>query len=157
MDCQFYKDIIEISKGLVAPTIAVVTCYIAYQQWQTNKDKLTLDKYDRRLHVYQSAYDFLTRVTQDLNANEELLEKFRGSIAASHFLFDREINLYLTEIHNNGVGFMITKNLFSTNRDEIIKGNDPNNIGRAVNTELMWFQDQLKIIAGKFERYLKIK
>ena len=33
------EQVIEISKGLLTPVIAIVATYIAYQQWQTNRKR----------------------------------------------------------------------------------------------------------------------
>lgn len=46
------EEIIKLSSGLLTPIIAIVATYIAYQQWKTNKQKLVLDRYDRRLRIY---------------------------------------------------------------------------------------------------------
>ena len=54
------EQIVEISKALLTPVIAVVATYIAYQQWQTNRQKLNLERYDRRLHVYEEVRKILS-------------------------------------------------------------------------------------------------
>ena len=52
-------NMIDISKALLTPIIAIVTVYIAYQQWKTNELKLKLEKYDRRLRVYEEVIKIL--------------------------------------------------------------------------------------------------
>jgi hypothetical protein len=52
------KSIIEgLSAGLT-PLIAVVMTYIPYQQWRTNKSRLTHELYDRRLTVFKAVRAF---------------------------------------------------------------------------------------------------
>ena len=48
-----WSTVASFSKEMLTPIIAVVATYIAWQQWNTNKQKLILDRYDRRLKVYE--------------------------------------------------------------------------------------------------------
>jgi hypothetical protein len=41
--------ILKISQGLLTPVIGIIATYIAWQRWRTNKNKLKLDRYERRL------------------------------------------------------------------------------------------------------------
>ena len=50
---MFIEEMIEISTALLTPIIAIIATYIAYQQWKTNQLKLNLERYDRRLEVYE--------------------------------------------------------------------------------------------------------
>jgi hypothetical protein len=50
---MFIEQIIRILHALLTPVIAIVAIYIAWQQWQTNVQKLNLARYDRRLRVYE--------------------------------------------------------------------------------------------------------
>ena len=53
-------DLVEFSKALLTPVIAIVATYIAWQQWKTNQLKLHLDRYDRRSAVYEDVRQILT-------------------------------------------------------------------------------------------------
>ena len=61
MDYQW----IEISKGLLTPAIGLVAIYIAWQQWNTNRNKLKLDLFEKRFSVFQSTRTFLSSVLRD--------------------------------------------------------------------------------------------
>ncbi|MEQ1816116.1 MAG: hypothetical protein ABL861_06545 [Nitrosomonas sp.] len=91
--------IIEISQALLTPLIAVVATYIAYQQWQTNKQKLMLERYDRRLKVYEEVCKILSIIIRDANASYDDLLRFRTAVSEADFLFGREIPEYIDEIY----------------------------------------------------------
>ena len=74
-----------ISQALLTPLIAIVATYIAWQQWQTNKQKLEMDRYDRRLHVYEEVRKILSIVLRDAKASYEDLLKFRTSVSEADF------------------------------------------------------------------------
>ena len=56
---MFVDEAIKIFSGLLTPVIAIVAVYIAWQQWQTNRQKLILDRYDRRLRIYEEVRKIL--------------------------------------------------------------------------------------------------
>jgi hypothetical protein len=47
------KALVEASSAALTPVVAILTVYIAYQQYQTNMSKLRLDLYDRRRKVLE--------------------------------------------------------------------------------------------------------
>jgi hypothetical protein len=84
------EQLIEISKSLLTPVIAIIATYIAWQQWKTNKQKLNLDRHDRRLRVYEEVIKILSIITRDAKASTEDLLKFRTSVSEADFLFGPE-------------------------------------------------------------------
>ncbi|OHC03796.1 MAG: hypothetical protein A3H23_00670 [Planctomycetes bacterium RIFCSPLOWO2_12_FULL_40_19] len=97
------EQLIEISKALLTPLIAIVATYIAWQQWKTNQQKLNLERYDRRLHVYEEVIKILSIILRDVNASMEDLLKFRTSVSEADFLFGPEIPAYIDEIYKRGL------------------------------------------------------
>ena len=95
--------VVEVSKGLLTPLIAVVATYIAWQQWKTNQQKLVLDRYDRRLHVYEEVRKILSIILRDAKASYEDLLTFRTTVSEADFLFGPEIPTYIDEIYKRGV------------------------------------------------------
>lgn len=70
-----FADIAEVSKAFLTPLIALVTAYIAYQQWKTNQQKLNLDRYDRRLKIYIEVRQILSIIVRDAKASYDDLLK----------------------------------------------------------------------------------
>lgn len=90
--------VVEVSKGLLTPLIAIVATYIAWQQWKTNRQKLILDRYDRRLRVYEEVRKILSIIFRDDKASYDDLLKFRTAVSEADFLFGSEIPKYIDEI-----------------------------------------------------------
>lgn len=97
------EQIVDIAKALLTPIIAIIAVYIAWQQWKTNQQKLNLERYDRRLHVYEEIRKILSIILRDAKANTDDLLKFRTSVSEADFLFGPEISEYIDEIYKHGL------------------------------------------------------
>lgn len=89
---------IQLFQGLLTPTIASPALYIAHQQWQTNKLKCGLDRYDRRLRVYQHLLGFIGWVLRDFKVEPSDVVKSRVDTSEAEFLFGPEIPAYLDRL-----------------------------------------------------------
>ena len=58
------------SKEMLTPLIAAIALYIAWQQKKINKQKLDLDKYDRRQKVYDEVTHFIRTVIRTCKATD---------------------------------------------------------------------------------------
>lgn len=102
-----WKDYVDLFSALLTPTIAIITTYIAIQQYRNRMAKFRYDLYDRRMAIFKAASNYLTAVTSHpLNDNAEEEEKaFKEFVAAnaeSQFLFDKDDWLFLGLIHITG-------------------------------------------------------
>ena len=59
--------LVEIFSALLTPTIAIVTTYIAIQQWRGEKSRHNLNSYDKRIKAYEEVVRYLTVVQQEAN------------------------------------------------------------------------------------------
>ena len=79
MERMCVDQLIGIFKGLLTPLIAIMASYIAWQQWQTNKQKLKLEKYDRRLRVYEQVREILSIILINADVSwDDILKKVVG-------------------------------------------------------------------------------
>jgi hypothetical protein len=69
----------------------------AWQQWQGNKLKLKMDRYERRLSVYQEVVKMLKIGSNGKPEWAEIID-FSGQTAEGDFLFGPEIREYLNDI-----------------------------------------------------------
>lgn len=95
--------VVRFSQALLTPLIAAIAAYIAWQQWKTNQQKLNLDRYDRRLRVYEEVRKILSIIVWDAKASTEDLLKFRTSVSEADFLFGPEVMVYIDEIYGRGL------------------------------------------------------
>ena len=148
--------IIEISKSLLTPLIAIVATYIAWQQWKTNKQKLNLERYDRRLRIYEEVTKILSIILRDANASFEDLLKFRTSVSEADFLFGAEIPAYIDDIYKHGLNLRRWNQEYRDYTQEIPDGYDHKKVVDEMHKELTWLTDQFEPAKEKFKKYLDI-
>lgn len=95
---MFWINVSEVLKGLLSPILAVGIAYIAYQQYKTNREKLRLELYDRRLKVFHSLRNFLGDISCVGDCSHGRLSQYVAEIGESTFLFDEDITDYLEKI-----------------------------------------------------------
>ena len=141
-------------------TLAIggVAAYIAHGQWRTNRDKLKLDLYDRRLAVYEATMKYVLGLSGNAVVDAEQMHQFFVATRQATFLFDdASIPQYLkklaTEATKLNMAIMLTE---KSNAGEIL----PESPRTALDTQLElldWFLKQEKVIEEKFAPYLQLR
>ena len=149
-------DVLQISQGLLTPVIAIVATYIAYQQWQTNRQKLILDRYDRRLRIYEEVRRILSIILRDAKASTDDLLKFRTSVSEADFLFGPEIPVYIDEIYKRGLNLWRWNQEYRDYSQEKPPGYDHNKVVGEMHNELTWLTEQFEPAKQKFKKYLDV-
>jgi hypothetical protein len=150
------EQIIEISKALLTPIIAIVATYVAWQQWKTNQQKLNLERYERRLRVYEEVRKILSIILRDAKASTEDLLKFRTSVSEADFLFDPEIPEYIDEIYKHGLNLWRWNQEYRDYTQEKPEGYDYKKVVEEMHKELTWLTEQFGPAKEKFNKYLNI-
>ena len=150
------ETIIQISKGLLTPLIAIIATYIAWQQWKTNQQKLNLERYDRRLAVYEEVVKILSIVVRDADASYEDLLNFRASISEADFLFGEEIPIYIDEIYKRGINLRRWNKEYRDYSQPKPDGYDHKKVVDEGHKEILWFSKQFAPAKEKFMPYLDI-
>lgn len=128
----------QIFRNALAPVVAIVTVYIAIQQWNTNRLKLKFELYHKRFEIYNNVKVFMIKINEEAKIDKRDLCKFRNSLAETEFLFKRNRKLmnYLNLIDKKAL------NLYANKNDD---------------TELLlWFSDQHKELIKLFGEYLDV-
>ena len=147
---------VAILQALLTPVIAITTTYIAWQQWRTNRQKLNLEKYDRRLRIYQEVVKILQITMRDAKASPDDLLQFRTSVAEADFLFGKEIAMYIDEIYKRGINLWHWSRTYRDSTQEIPEGYDHKKVVDEMHKELIWFTEQIEPAKKKFKKYLDI-
>lgn len=150
------EQFIEISKALLTPVIAIVATYIAYQQWQTNRQKLNLERYDRRLRVYEEVRKILSIIVRDANAGTEDLLKFRTAVSEADFLFGPEIPEYIDQIYKRGLNLRRWNTEYKDYTQLKPEGYNHEEVVEGMHKELTWLTEQFEPAKEKFRKYLDI-
>lgn len=147
---------VQISISLLTPLIAIVGAYIAWQQAVTSRQKLNLDRYDRRLRIYEEVRRILSIVLRDAKAGTDDLLKFRVSTSEADFLFGPEIPRYIDEIYRRGVNLWRWNQEYRDLSQDKPAGYDHGKVVDEMHKELSWLTDQFEPAKHKFKKYLNV-
>ncbi len=140
--------------------IGLLTIYIAFQQWKTNRNKLKLDLYEKRRNVYLKLKEFLFEIRKNANIEPEISHKFKHEIEIDKYLFKENEVKYLNEIHKRAIEMWHFKaKTFDTNGNPINMDNAEQRHRdiESNHVEFLWLVGQIQIIEKKFSKYFYIK
>jgi hypothetical protein len=147
---------LQIFQGLLTPVIGVIALYIAWQQWKTNERKFVLDRYERRLKIYQHVVEMLRLVCSKFNPEIRDLLKFSSDTAEGVFLFGPEIPEYIDEIYKHALDLHTARAEYRDFRQPVPEGYDHQKVVAAMTAEEKWFVGQFATATEKFKKYLDI-
>jgi hypothetical protein len=148
--------VLQVLQALLTPLIAAIAVYIAWQQWQGNKLKLVLDRFDRRLRVYENVVAVLLLIQRDFKPQIMELQKFRRETAEADFLFEPEISVYLDEILKRGLSLWSANNQYRDFTQQVPPGYDHQKVVTTIHEDEVWFTDQFCVAKQKFKKYLDV-
>ena len=147
---------IDVFSALLTPVIAAIAVYIAYQQWQTNRRKLDLDFYERRLRVYQAVTQFIGKVVKDLSPDIQDFSEFWRSTAEADFLFGSDIRDYLEELATRAANLRRWSDEYRDNQQVRPEGYDHSRVVEGQHKDTQWFAVQSGEAKRLFAKYLDI-
>ena|SRR5438132_1589270 len=151
--------VIAILQGLLTPTIGVIAVYIAWQQWQGNKLRLKMDRYERRLRVYQEVVKMLKIGSNGKPEWAEIID-FSAQTAEGDFLFEPEIREYLNDIVSRATKLRSAQFEYRhiNSPGPVPADYDHNRIVEEIGTQQQWFTHQIlnSLVKAKFKKYLDI-
>ncbi len=107
--------ILDLMKASLGPGVAALGVAVAAAQWHTNRVKLRLDSYDRRLVVYKATVALLNAMQEEISTRRgpsarlkngqpskaylllprEVVSNFESSLLEAPFLFDKDVAIFL--------------------------------------------------------------
>jgi hypothetical protein len=147
---------LEYIKAASQIVLGAAALWIAVLQWRGNRLKLTMDRYDRRLRVYQRTVEFLSLATRDFKVPPQEEMKFRWDTAEAEFLFGPEVSAYLKELAKvaglSYVAHLEYRDMFQ----EPPAGYDHKKVTDEMHKHSRWLTHQHEVINDKFRTYLNI-
>jgi len=147
------KEFLQILSGVLVPAIAVITVYIAYQQYKTNRDKLRFELYDKRYSVYRALKTFVSLIIAQGNIDLKRVFECNRDVKESEFLFDQEITSYLEEIFKKALELHAVHEKYSS----LPVGDERSRLVDKEGNLLLWFENQITVATNKFSKYLSLK
>jgi hypothetical protein len=151
MNCTLIS---TLSAGLT-PLIAMITVYIAWQQFRTNRNKLRLDLYDRRFGLYAAFANLCSSVGASMKPGSEELNRFLQVRHATQFLFDPETAAYMEAARVKAVRLQYLDTLLGGRGLPI--GDDRTKAAKEQSELVTWFTAQFDESRAHFARYLHFK
>lgn len=111
--------IIDLSKALLTPTIAIVALYIAYQQYRLAERNQNIELYDRRMRFYKKTINYLNTVEREYDINEEQYYQWEIEISEAEFLFGAKVVELIADIKSLSDHYILEKKTSSLDKQEL--------------------------------------
>jgi len=150
---------IDILSALLAPTIALIAVYIAFQQYQINKQRLRHETYERRLRVYKSVQEHLSVILRDGKTTYQGCSEFYSEASEAAFLFDSSVQDLIDEIYQKSIDLVsLEEKLYPSGGSPGLPVGDERSKVSAKESELLkWHIDQLKSSKEFFAKKIGVK
>lgn len=147
---------LQIAQGLLTPMIAIITTYIAWQQWKAKQLKMKMERYERRLKIYQETHRFISEVARELNPTHAQMFGFDSATAEADFIFPIGIRQYLDELFEHANQLHAAKAQYRDYTQEQPSGYDHKKVCEDIKRHSEWFINQPKVAKEKFKPFLEI-
>lgn len=145
--------VVQVGAAALTPIIALVGGWIAWQQVRINRNKLKLDRFDKRFAIHEAAMTFVAGVTALGNAHPAQMNEYLANTRGARFLLNKETADYLDEIHTKASrlhttitvmqSLVMTEEWRTKHSDRWLELTE-------------WFQAQIREIPEKFAPFLSV-
>jgi hypothetical protein len=147
----------DITQAILTPLIALIAVYIAYQQYDTNRQKLRLDLYNKRFEVFLGLQNLLLYIGQHADVNSEALYNFEVTTSQSVFIFDKDVSDYLQKVAKKARNLRYQNFKIDSDSPFLPVGEERDKLCEENKDLLLEFMQEFKISEQIFAKSLKIK
>lgn len=144
--------VIQILSALLTPIIAIITTYIAIQQYRHNKAKLRHELYDKRFAIHMAMHEFILAGRSSKRMTQKVITTYLNAINPGLFLVDEELSDFLRLLWRKGKRkhFLEERKLHGPPEEE-----------SSINVELVeierWFDEHRNDGTQLFKKYLDLE
>ena len=149
------KEYVDILSALLTPVIAIITTYIAIQQYRGTRLKLRHDLYDRRLLLYTAVGEFLAHIVSNASVDEAQLVPFLQKTRESYFLFGKNVTDYVTLLYNKGCALHCYDQQLHHSHN--LSDEERTRLAHEQGELMKWFAGQFVIAQKKFAKQLSLE
>jgi hypothetical protein len=120
---------------ILTAAVAGVTTYIAVQQYQTARNKLCLDLFDRRFEAFEAAMRLAIAVARKGICSDEGLREYASASRGVLFLFDQNMEDYCRKLYNEAQAVQTGKEKM----EALPPGEERAKSSDLWNTRVQWF------------------
>lgn len=145
---------IQLLSALLTPVIAVVTTYIAIQQYRTSRLKFKLEMFEKRYAIYQGMKHFILSAVREANLSNDDFFKLNEKTQDAFFLFGESVEKYIDELRSKGARLRYLNEKLS---DQNLPIGEERSKLAGEDAELnTWFGNQLLESKQVFKKYLRV-
>lgn len=145
----------KVFSGFLTPLIGLLAAYIAWQQWNTRRDSLRLDLFDKRYTVYEGVKSFIEEVIREGHPTKEDIFDLKRKTHDVDFLFGEDIRNRVDEIVEKGARLKTLNEYLAVTPDNP-EDKDREELIEEEEELLNWFTNEYTRTREKFAQYLKI-
>jgi hypothetical protein len=159
MECTqempFWLDVIvKLTPAFVSLVVGSFGTYIAFNQYRTNRDKLRLDLFEKRIEAYEKLQEYFNYLLRDGRVEDKAIPILAEARYKSLFLFGNEITEYIDEVWAKASEMRrLDLKLYGSNPLPV--GEDRDRVCEEESDLLQWNLDQQKDSPKKYFKYLK--
>lgn len=147
--------LVQFLSALLTPVIALVTTYIAIQQYRTNQLKFRLELFEKRYAIYQAVKDFIRVAMREGNFAEEIyFIELNDKTHDAFFLYDEPVDEYVDELRSKGAKLRYLHDRLSAQNLPI--GEERSELSAEAAELRIWFGKQLLQSKQIFKKNLRI-
>ena len=151
---------IPIPTAVLCVSIAtlLVTGYIAWQQWQTGKNKFRLDLFDRRFPVFEAAMKLVWIAGRKGDISDRELTEFSVATKGVQFLFDRKVQDYCDKLAEEAIRLHLAYELQNLPVEVApVNSAEHKKHIEAWEKRVEWFNEQVGEIPKLFGPFLRVR
>ena len=146
--------IVKLTPAFVTLVLGTVGGFIAYGQYKTNRDKLRLDLFEKRLEAYEKLQLFFNELFKHARVKNDTIPILAEARYRFQFLFGDEIEKHIDEVWDKTLEMSALYDKMY-GEDSLPLGKERTRVGEQHSDLLKWHRDQRKGSKTRFARYLK--
>ncbi|GEM_PF-425739 len=140
---------------ILVALVTVLGVYIAYQQWNTARNKLKLDLFEKRLAVHKAVSIFINSIYLHGTVENKEIDKFIFNTNETKWLFDEDVAIYLKESVLKNADEL--QRLYDNHKDIPVGEERIRTKNAERQAEIRkWFRSQDKVLDEKFSPFLSM-
>ncbi|MEM9818681.1 MAG: hypothetical protein AAF827_20040 [Cyanobacteria bacterium P01_D01_bin.6] len=148
--------IVKLTPAFITLIVGSFGSWIAFSQYQTNKDKLQLDLFEKRLEAYEKVQEYFRHLVREASVTDEAFSLLAEARYKSIFLFDQDIVDHIDDILEKSKEMRII-NLKLFGKSPLPVGQERSLLVERDSNLLDWNFEQMKDSPQRYSKYLKFK
>ncbi|MFO1105387.1 MAG: hypothetical protein U1E34_04755 [Amaricoccus sp.] len=144
---------IQALNAVATPMIAALVAYVAWRQWQTNRDTLKERLFERRMEVFRETQTYLSEILREAKISDDSIWKFNKTHQNALFLFGPEMQKYLIEIRSRSIDM----SSYQAQLEGVPVGSERTKLVEKEHRELKWLIEQLDVIFDRFSPFMSFR